>query len=52
MHETSTTQASGAADDAANAEMAQAAINLVTSGVSFSDVAVEMSADSSAARGG
>jgi parvulin-like peptidyl-prolyl isomerase len=33
-------------------EAAQAAINLVNSGVSFADVAVEVSIDSSAARGG
>lgn len=35
-----------------NLETAQAAINLMNSGVSFGDVAVEMSTDSSAARGG
>lgn len=35
-----------------NLEAAQAAINLVNSGISFADVAVEMSIDSSAARGG
>jgi len=36
----------------ADLESAQAAINLVNSGVNFSDVAVEMSIDSSAPRGG
>jgi hypothetical protein len=35
-----------------NLEAAQAAINLVNSGISFADVAVEMSIDSSAPRGG
>lgn len=36
----------------ANLETAQAAINLVKSGIPFGDVATEMSTDSSAARGG
>jgi hypothetical protein len=36
----------------ANLESAQAAINLVNSGVNFNDVAAEMSIDSSAPRGG
>ena len=35
-----------------NLEAAQAAINLVNSGVSFADVAVEVSVDASASRGG
>lgn len=35
-----------------NLEAAQAALNLINSGVSFADVAVEVSTDSSAARGG
>jgi len=39
-------------DQLSDLAAAQAAINLVNSGVSFADAAVEMSSDSSAARGG